>query len=203
MLRSIVGTSLRERSLVVVLAGGLVIYGVWGASHAKLDVLPEFAPPQVVIQTEAPGFAPEQVEQRVTLPIESAVSGVAGLEALRSESIQGLSVVTVVFPKSKASDGPKEAPKPEELQQAMAMMKGMMAGLKMKTLLQVNGAVVKTNSPYAAGSDVTLMEVDFDQLDEAGLKNLAASGKDMPSPAELKGVKGLKINDGEVSVEFK
>ena len=115
----------------------------------------------------------------------------------------GNSVVTVVFPKNKAADAAKEPPKPEELQQAMAMMKGMMAGLKMKTLLQVNGTVVKTNSPYAAGSDVTLMEVDFDQLDEAGLKKLAASGKDMPSPAELKGVKGLKMNDGEVSVEFK
>jgi hypothetical protein len=115
----------------------------------------------------------------------------------------GNSVVTVVFPKSKTSATPAPAPKPEELQQAITMMKGMMAGLKMTTLLQVNGKVVKTNSPYAAGSDVTLLEVDFDQLDEAGLKKLAASGKDMPSPAALKGVKGLKVNEGEVTVEFK
>jgi hypothetical protein len=106
-------------------------------------------------------------------------------------------------PKSKTSATPAPAPKPEELQQAITMMKGMMAGLKMTTLLQVNGKVVKTNSPYAAGSDVTLLEVDFDQLDEAGLKKLAASGKDMPSPAALKGVKGLKVNEREVIVEFK
>ena len=97
MLRSIVEMSLRRARLVVLLAACLVGYGFWSASRAKLDVLPEFAPPQVVIQTEAPGFAPEQVEQLVTVPIESAVGGVAGLRALRSESIQSLSVVTVVF----------------------------------------------------------------------------------------------------------
>lgn len=114
----------------------------------------------------------------------------------------GSSTVTVVFPRSKA-EAPKEAPKPEELTQAVAMMKGMMAGLKMSSTLEVNGKVVKTNSPHAVGSKITLLEVDFDQLDEAGLKTLASSGKEMPSPAALKGVKGLKVNEGEVTVEFK
>lgn len=115
----------------------------------------------------------------------------------------GSSQLTVVFPKPKAEEAPKEVPKPEELTQAVAMMKGMMAGLKMTTSLEVNGKVVKTNSPYATGSRITLLEMDFDQLDEAGLKTLAASGKDMPSPAALKGVKGLKVSEGEVTVEFK
>jgi hypothetical protein len=69
--------------------------------------------------------------------------------------------------------------------------------------VDVEGKVVKTNSPYATGSRITLLEMDFDQLDEAGLKTLAASGKDMPSPAALKGVKGLKVSEGEVTVEFK
>ena len=67
------------------------------AAHAKLDVFPEFAPPQVVIQTEAVGLASEQVEQLVTRPIELAVNGVANLESIRSQSIQGLSVITAVF----------------------------------------------------------------------------------------------------------
>ncbi|WP_305808438.1 efflux RND transporter permease subunit, partial [Staphylococcus epidermidis] len=54
-------------------------------------------PPQIVIQTEAPGYSPEQVEQLVTRPIEASVSGVAGLATLRSQSIQGLSVITLFF----------------------------------------------------------------------------------------------------------
>jgi Cu/Ag efflux pump CusA len=97
VLPAIIGFSLRRRVVVTALAAVLSLYGIWAAAHAQLDVLPEFAPPQAVIQTEAPGLAPEQVEILVTQPIESAVGGLAGMEALRSESIQGLSVVTAVF----------------------------------------------------------------------------------------------------------
>src|SRR6266446_9693775 len=97
MLRTIVARSLEHRRVVVALATALALYGVWTARHAQLDVLPDFAPPQVQVQTEAPGFAPDQVELLVTLPIETALGGSPGLEALRSESIQGLSVVTAVF----------------------------------------------------------------------------------------------------------
>ncbi len=74
-----------------------IVYGINTAAHAKLDVFPEFAPPQVVIQTEAVGLASEQVEQLVTRPIELAINGVANLESIRSQSIQGLSVITAVF----------------------------------------------------------------------------------------------------------
>ena len=56
----------------------LAAWGLWTAGHAKLDVLPDFAPPQVEIQTEAPGFAPEQVEALVTRPIEAALAGRRG-----------------------------------------------------------------------------------------------------------------------------
>lgn len=115
----------------------------------------------------------------------------------------GNSLLTVVFPKPKASAEKKPAPKPEELTQAVAMMKGMMAGLKMSSVVEVNGKIVKTNSPYAAGSRVTLLEMDFDQLDEAGLKVLASSGDGPPSASALKNVKGLKASDGEITVEFK
>ncbi|HWW22156.1 MAG TPA: efflux RND transporter permease subunit, partial [Steroidobacteraceae bacterium] len=64
---------------------------------SPLDVFPEFVPSQVDIQTEAPGFAPQQVEQLVTRPIENAVNGASGLATLRSESIPGLSVVNITF----------------------------------------------------------------------------------------------------------
>src|SRR5262249_37146875 len=75
----------------------LVGYGVFVTAHAKLDVFPEFAPPQVVILTEAPGLSPEEVEALVTTPIESVVNGVGNLQAIRSQSIEGLSVITAIF----------------------------------------------------------------------------------------------------------
>src|SRR5207245_2250056 len=97
MLRWLVDFSLRFRGVVIAL--GLVVlgYGIYTASRSQLDVFPEFAPPQVVIQTEAAGLSPEQVEQLVTRPIETAVNGVARLESIRSQSIQGLAIITAVF----------------------------------------------------------------------------------------------------------
>src|SRR5438046_1815025 len=97
MLKRIVELSLRFRGVVVALACVLVGYGIFVAAQAKLDVFPEFVQPQVTVQSEAPGLAPEQVEALVTRPIESELGGVGNLESIRSESIQGLSVVTAVF----------------------------------------------------------------------------------------------------------
>ncbi|HEY0548753.1 MAG TPA: efflux RND transporter permease subunit [Verrucomicrobiae bacterium] len=97
MLKVLVEFSLRFRGVVVALACVLLGYGLYVTSHAKLDVFPDFVPPQVVIQTEAPGLSPEQVEALVTRPVETAVNGLGRMEALRSESIQGLSIITAVF----------------------------------------------------------------------------------------------------------
>ncbi len=97
MLQAIVHLSLRFRGVVLALAVLLLGYGIWVAAHAKLDVFPEFVPPQVTIQTEAPGLAPEQVETLVTRPIENSLNGLGHQESLRSETIQGLSVITLVF----------------------------------------------------------------------------------------------------------
>src|SRR5499427_8047049 len=97
MLRSVVDLSLRFRGVVIALASLLLVYGVQTTRSAKLDVFPEFVPPRVTVQTEAPGLTAEQVEVLVTTPLEAAINGLGHLDALRSESIQGLSVVTVVF----------------------------------------------------------------------------------------------------------
>jgi CzcA family heavy metal efflux pump len=97
MLRPLVESSLRLRGVVLVLACILVAWGGYSALHAKLDVFPDFVPPQVVVQTEAPGLSSEQVEALVTRPIEAAMNGASALESLRSQSIQGLSIITAVF----------------------------------------------------------------------------------------------------------
>src|SRR5258708_31435015 len=97
MLNAIVRFSIRFRGIAMSLACALLVYGIVSLSRVPYDVFPEFAPPQVSIQTEAPGLSPEQVEVLVTQPIENAINGVAGIDTLRSRSIQGLSAITVVF----------------------------------------------------------------------------------------------------------
>ncbi len=97
MLTRIVQISLRHRGIVIALAVALLAWGSYIAGRAPLDVFPEFVSPQAAIQTESPGLSAEQVETLVTRPVESAVNGAADLASVRSESIQGLSVVTAVF----------------------------------------------------------------------------------------------------------
>lgn len=83
---------------IVAGAGALLfLYGAIVVGRARYDVFPEFVPAQVTVQTEAPGFVAEQVEALVTRPIENAVNGATGVEAVRSDSAQGLSVVRIVF----------------------------------------------------------------------------------------------------------
>ena len=97
MMRALVALCVRHHGAVTALTVFALVLGAWGALRSPLDVFPEFVPSQVDIQTEAPGFAPQQVEELVTKPIENAVNGAAGLATLRSESIPGLSVVTLTF----------------------------------------------------------------------------------------------------------
>ena len=94
---ALVSFAIRFRGIVLALACAVVGYGLFSLGNAEYGVFPEFASPQVSIQTEAPGLSPEQVELLVTQPIETSINGLAGVESMRSSSIQGLSVVTVVF----------------------------------------------------------------------------------------------------------
>src|SRR4051812_14269921 len=97
MLAVIVRFSIRFRGVVLAIGALLLVYGCFDLMRAGLDIFPEFSPKQVIIQTEAPGLATEQVERLVTQPIENTLGGVVGLKELRSESIEGLSIVTVIF----------------------------------------------------------------------------------------------------------
>ncbi len=100
MLAYLVRFSIRYYGIVIALAVLILVYGSYQFSQAGLDIFPEFAPKQISIQTESTGFSTEQVETLVTQPIESAISGLIGLESMRSESIQGLSIVTAIFEES-------------------------------------------------------------------------------------------------------
>ncbi|MCI2810954.1 efflux RND transporter permease subunit [Eoetvoesiella caeni] len=97
MLNTIIRFSLRFRGVIYALAILVSAYGLYTLTHVKLGVFPEFAPPMTVIQTEAPGLSSEQVETLVTRPIEAALSGTVGVQSMRSNSLQGLSAITMVF----------------------------------------------------------------------------------------------------------
>jgi hypothetical protein len=79
---NVIGFAIRFRGIVLGLALVLLGYGVLSVVRAKYDVFPEFAPPQVGIQTEAPGLTSEQIEVLVTQPIENAINGVPGVQSL-------------------------------------------------------------------------------------------------------------------------
>ena len=83
----LVAWSVRRRVVVTVLAAVFLVLGTTVARKTPVDVVPEFVPAQVAIQTEAAGFTPGQVETLITQPIEVAVNGAPGLAAMRSDSI--------------------------------------------------------------------------------------------------------------------
>jgi CzcA family heavy metal efflux pump len=158
MLTAIVRWSLARPWLVAAGAALLLIYGVVVLGRAKFDVFPNFVPSQAEVQTEAPGLAAEQVEQLVTRPIEQAINGAAGVASVRSESIQGLSIVTVVF-----ADGID----PYRARQVVAESLGEAAG----TLPQ--GVKAPKVAPLTSAT-MDLLKVGFtsDKLDPAALRDL-------------------------------
>ena len=97
MLSWLVSNALRQRVLVLAIAFVMVLLGVQATRDVPLDVFPEFAPPMVEVQTEAPGLSTEEVEALVTVPLEAGVNGVPGLKTLRSKSVLGLSSVVLIF----------------------------------------------------------------------------------------------------------
>lgn len=97
MLNLIIRTALNNRLVVVAIAIGMMAYGSMQATSLPIDVLPDLTRPRVVLITECPGLAPEEVETLVTFPIEAAVNGASGVTSVRSTSDIGLSVIYVDF----------------------------------------------------------------------------------------------------------
>ncbi len=155
MLNSIVKWSIAGRWLIVIASILISLWGLRVISQMPLDVFPAFAPPQVEVQTERNGLAPEEIESLVTRPIESTINGTPGLESLRSASAVGISAIKAVFSWDTDIYRARQLVT-ERLQRAQSLLP---QGLAPPEILPVNsplGWVVK----YAFSAESTdLMEV--------------------------------------------
>ncbi|MCK5479321.1 MAG: CusA/CzcA family heavy metal efflux RND transporter [Methylococcales bacterium] len=97
MLETILRSSIQQRALVLVAVAILCGLGAWNFTRLPIDAVPDITNVQVVINTEAPGYTPLEVEQRISYPVETAMAGLPNLSQTRSLSRYGLSQVTVIF----------------------------------------------------------------------------------------------------------
>ncbi len=97
MIERLIRFSLAHRWLVLVVAAGLLVVGIYRSARMPVDVFPDLTAPRVTIVTESTGMASEEVERLITVPIEASVNGTAGLRRVRSASAPGISVVFAEF----------------------------------------------------------------------------------------------------------
>src|ERR1700690_1517358 len=100
MLAAVVRASLQNPRIVTALACLIAVLAAAGLLSARCDLFPDFAPPHVLVQTEAPGLDATQVEALVTRPLEGLLAGTENVKTVRSTSSQGLSAIQVVFDRS-------------------------------------------------------------------------------------------------------
>jgi CzcA family heavy metal efflux pump len=158
MLNSIVKWSIAQRWLVVIASVLIALWGFRVLTQMPLDVFPNFAPPQVEIQTEAAGLAPEEVESLVTRPIESSINGTPGVEKVRSSSAVGISVVKVVFSWDTDIYRARQLVT-ERLQQAQSLLPKGVGIPQISPVSSPIGAIIKYAFTVEDGGKTDLMEV--------------------------------------------
>ncbi len=182
-MRWLVAWCVRRRVVVTILAAAFLVVGLWQASKTPVDVFPEFVPAQVSIQAEAPGFTPDQVETLVTRPIEAAVNGAQALAALRSESIAGLSAVSLDF---KPGTDPQRAH--QDIAERLARVAGALP----------EGVGAPKLSPLTSSTmDVLKLGLVSDKLDRFALRDLADWSL-KPQLLAVPGVARVNVFGGDV-----
>jgi nickel/cobalt tolerance cation efflux system protein len=162
MLERLLNTTLRfsiaRRWLIVAASIVITIWGVVVVQQMPLDVFPPFAPPQVDVQTTADGLSPEEVEARITLPIESAVNGIAGVETVRSSSKAGLSMVQVVFNQNAEIYRARQAVA-ERLQQVSSELPANASAPELSPLVSPLGTILQLAFTVKGDGATSLMDL--------------------------------------------
>ncbi|MBP0016591.1 MAG: efflux RND transporter permease subunit [Cyanobacteria bacterium SBLK] len=175
ILNQILKNSIAQRWFIVASAIAIAIWGIFSVTQMPLDVFPSFAPPQVDIQTEATGLAPEEVETQITVPIESAVNGLPGVTTVRSSSKVGLSMVQVVFDREADIYQARQAVT-ERLQQVTDGLPESAQQPEISPLVSPLGTILQYAFTVGDGGETSLM--DLRRLVEVTLSNriLSVSG---------------------------
>ena len=168
LLNQILKNSIAQRWLIVAGAIAVTIWGVFSVTQMPLDVFPPFAPPQVDIQVEAVGLAPEEVETQITVPIESAVNGLPGVTTVRSSSKVGLSMVSVVFDQDANIYQARQAVT-ERLQQVTSQLPSHAHSPQISPLVSPLGTILQYAFTVDGQGQTDLM--DLRRLVEVTLKN--------------------------------
>src|SRR3954454_20030751 len=171
MVRHLIAWSLRFRLLVLGMAAGVLVAGVAQLHKAPTDVLPEFTPPYVEIQTEALGLSAEEVEQLVTVPLEAdLLNGTKGATVMRSQSVPGMSPIVMLFEPgtplrearqlvqeqlTQAHANPNVSQPPQMLQPLSSESRLMMIGLSPRGMSPIEASVLArwTIRPRLLGVD--------------------------------------------------
>ena len=150
--------SIARRWVIVAAAVVISLWGVLAVAQMPLDVFPPFAPPQVDVQTSADGLSPEEVEMRVTLPIESAVNGIAWVETVRSSSKAGLSMVQVVFNQNADIYRARQSVA-ERVQQVSAQLPANAAAPELSPLVSPLGTILQVAFTLKGDGATSLMDL--------------------------------------------
>jgi len=183
MLATLVRFSIRFYGIVIALAVMILLYGSYRFTTAGLDIFPEFAPKRVIIQSEAPGLSTEQVEVLVTRQIEMSISGLVGLESVRSESIQGLSIITATFIEHS------------DIYRNRQLISERLAGL----LVQLPPGITPVSIPLSSSSATVLtIGLSSDMKDSMALRSLV-DWTIVPRLLAVPGVADVNVFGGEIA----
>lgn len=158
MLGIIIHQMIKSRWIVMLAAATICAFGVWNFQNLSIDAVPDITNVQVQINTEAPGYSPLEAEQRITFPIETALSGLPQLSYTRSLSAYGLSQVTVVFEEGtdiyfarnlvNSRLGPIKSRLPVGLEPQMGPISSGLGEIFMYTVRAEEGAIQANGEPH-------------------------------------------------------